>query len=153
MPTAERKARGTYQPSRDAAGNVAQTVPGEPPMPAGMSKGAVALWLWLAPRLVAAGVLDERDGATLEEFCRERARWDRLQKIAENELDADEPSFGPANAVALKLHKDVIQPLAAALGLHYLARSRMRKPDSGDKGDPVADELFGPLGVVDGGKA
>lgn len=155
MPTAERKARGTFQPSRDRAAQVATTTPGEPPMPADMPEAAQKLWLWHAPRLVTAGVLDERDGGALERYCREYVRWRELQLDAATQFTVDTqsgPKPNPADSMARKLDKEVLQPLELALGLHYAARSRMRKPESGDAADPVEEELFGPLGVVEGGK-
>lgn len=151
LPTAERKARGTFQPSRDRAAGVATTTPGEPPMPDDMPEAAQKLWRWHAPRLVAAGVLDERDGGALERYCREYARWRELQLDAVT-MPRVGPKANPAGAEARKLAKEVLEPLEIALGLHYAARSRMRKPQTGDAADPVEDEFFGPLRSVEGGK-
>jgi phage terminase small subunit len=109
----------------------------------------------VAPALVVAGMLAERDGGALEAYCREYARWLVLQMAAGNEPIVETP-FGPkanpAGVEARKVHREVIQPLELALGLHYAARSRLRKPESGSGADPVADELFGPLTALQGGK-
>jgi P27 family predicted phage terminase small subunit len=155
MTTAERKARGTYDSSRDRGANVVQTPPAEPEMPAGMPVAAQELWHKLVPMLVQAGTLAARDVCALTRFCREYVRWDKLQADAADNprIETDYgPKSNPSGAEARKLDREVLQPLELALGLHYAARSRLRKPESGSGADPVADELFGPLTALQGGK-
>lgn len=137
LPPGERKARGTYQKCRDVAADMVPTHAASPPMPQDMPEDAAKVWRRLAPQLVKAGVLAEQDADTLEAYCKSYAAWRTMQ---------------PADTDARKLHREIIQPLALALGLHYAARSRLRKPDTGGERDAVAEELFGPLTAVQGGK-
>lgn len=111
-------------------------------MPKGMPPAARKRWDAVAPELLRMGLLAVVDGGALEAYCRAWAAFLKLMR------DPDKDQLQAARS----LHKDVIQPLEAALGLTYAARSRMRKPDKGAEVDPVAEEFFGPMKVVDGGK-
>jgi hypothetical protein len=100
------------------------------------------------------------DGGALEAYCRSFARWSVLEEEAAKTPMIKTPfgkKMNPASAEARKLHKEVVQPLEIALGLHYAARSRVKAPEK-PKTDPAADFLFkkgGPpdLKSIPGGRA
>jgi phage terminase small subunit len=106
--------------------------------------------------LVPLGTLAKTDGGALEAYCRSWAQWKKLQAAAAAKVMVKTP-FGPkvnpASGEARKLHKEVIQPLELALGLHYAARARVKMPEKPKEKDPVEQDLFGGgLKVVNGGK-
>ena len=112
-----------------------------PPTPAGLNAVAAARWAEVVPGLSEMGILGQVDGGALEAYCRTFGVWRELMTKVEN---GDQASFVPM----IRLHKEVIQPLEAALGLHYSARCRMKAPTKSSERDAVADELFAPLAAV-----
>lgn len=151
-PAALKKAQGTYQPCRDAAPGTVDAAAGIPPMPNKLKGVARRRWNEVAPELHRMGTLAIIDGGALEAYCRAFGRWSKLEDMAQ-----DSP-VGDAATEARKLHKEVIQPLEVALGLHYAARSRVKAPDAGKKNEEEED-IFGtsaggppPLTALPGGK-
>jgi phage terminase small subunit len=83
MPPEERKERGTYRSDRDPAAGTAQLPPGMPSLPSGMPDDARKLWRKIAKKLLAAGLLSDMDGTTLERYCRAYAVWRKLIALVE----------------------------------------------------------------------
>jgi P27 family predicted phage terminase small subunit len=161
-PKAVKKAEGTFRKDRDPVDSLTAALPaGCPEMPESLNEVAKARWMRVAPELMAAGVLAKVDGGALEAYCRSFARWSVLEEEAAKTPMIKTPfgkKMNPASAEARKLHKEVVQPLEIALGLHYAARSRVKAPDK-KKTDPAEDFLFrknaGPpeLKSIQGGRA
>jgi P27 family predicted phage terminase small subunit len=151
-PKAVKKAEGTFRKDRDPVDSMTAAVPaGCPEMPEGLNALAKARWMRVAPELMAAGVLAKVDGGALEAYCRSFARWSVLEEEAAKTPMMKTPfgkKMNPASAEARKLHKEVVQPLEIALGLHYAARSRVKAPEKA-KTDPAADFLFKNKGPPD----
>jgi phage terminase small subunit len=146
-PNALKKAQGTYRKDRDPAVGGVEAPVGLPPMPPGLPPAAKRRWNEIVPQLHGLGTLAVIDGGAVEAYCRAFARWLKLEKMADAGPTSD------AAVEARKLHKEVIQPLELALGLHYAARNRVKMPAKPKEEDPVEKDLFGGgLQVVEGGK-
>lgn len=155
---AVKKAQGTYRKDRDTAAESAAAAlpPGAPTMPTDLDEIARRRWIEIVPELLKAETLANIDGGAVEAYCRSFSRWSRLEAAAAEKPMIKTP-FGlkanPAGAEARKVHKEIIQPLELALGLHYAARTRVKMPSKAKDADPVEEELFGPLKAIAGGKA
>lgn len=156
QPKALKKAKGTYQKCRDREIDTVAPPPGAPPMPADLPPAARARWNEVVAELMPLGTLAKVDGGALEAYCRSYALWSAFLAEAEAKPTVKSPfgvKINPASAEARKVHKEVIQPLELALGLHYAARNRVKMPAKPKEQDPVEKDLFGAgLQVVEGGK-
>lgn len=155
-PTALKKAQGTFRKSREAARETVELPAGAPPCPPCLTKAARAVWNEVVPELLTLGTLSKVDGGVLESYCRSLAQARELDKQSSAEPVVDTP-FGPkvhpGIPVLVKLWP-VVERLAFALGLHYVARSRVKMPEKEKPADPSESFLFGQgLQVVNGGKA
>lgn len=145
-PAALKKAQGTYKKSRDEQRRTALELPaGCPPIPETLSEAARAIWIELAPQLVANGTLAKVDGGIMESYCRALAQTRRLDE----ESNADPvvttpfgPKVNPAIPLLAKLWP-VVEKLAFDLGLHYVARSRVAPPKPEEVKDPDEAFMFG----------
>ena len=145
-PTALKKAQGTYQKCRDHGAALVDVAVGEPPVPTGLDSVARRRWAEIVPELLRLGTLAVVDGGALEAYCRSYARWSKLEALAGKKPIVKTlygPKVHPAGAEARKLHKEVVQPLELALGLHYAARNRVKMPEKEKPEDPVEKDLFG----------
>jgi P27 family predicted phage terminase small subunit len=159
-PKALKKAQGTYQKCRDRELAEVTLPAGAPPVPDDLPPAALSRWSEVVAELVPLGTLAKTDGGALEAYCRSWAQWKELQAVAAEKVMVKTP-FGPkvnpASGEARKLHKEVIQPLELALGLHYAARARVKMPPKPKEEDPVEEDLFGnggkpALTAIAGGK-
>jgi P27 family predicted phage terminase small subunit len=158
-PTSLKKAMGTYRKDRDGERTGAALVApaGAPPRPDDLAGPALELWDKLVADLVPLGTLAPSDGGALEAYCRCIVQWRKLQLLVARTPTVKTPfgpKMNPLSAEARKLHKEVIQPLEVALGLHYAARARVKMPQPPKAKDASEEFLFGGgLKVVDGGKS
>jgi P27 family predicted phage terminase small subunit len=157
LPTALKKARGTFQPCRAPEQEMVPT-PGAPPCPADLDKIARAKWDEIVPQLMEQGVLSTLDGQILEAYCRSYSLW-KVYALKAEKAPMIKTPFGPkVNPAAAEARKweTLVNQCGDRLGLSPSARTRVgvpKKPDAEDAKTKAAKFLFGgPLAVVKGGK-
>ncbi len=144
LPTALKKARGTYRRDRTAANEI-QPIPGIPAPPAWLDAEARDEWDPVVPQLAEQGVLTSVDGAALEGYCSNYAAAVRLQRIADAAPIVEGlhgPKENPAASAARK-HWALVRQFAAEFGLTPSARSRVGAPDAKPKQEGEEAQMFG----------
>jgi P27 family predicted phage terminase small subunit len=169
IPSAVKKARGTYRPSR-AAKNEVQVELGTPDMPDWIARDpeARAEWEHIAPILEKARVLSDPDKAMLADYCAAHSLAVNATKrymaegiIPRAKRGAKMMHVHPMIKVAQEARNQAAR-LGAEFGLSPASRSRVsavpRKGGDADEGDEqkkgeAKDEtpLFGPPRLVVGG--
>lgn len=150
-----KKAQGTYRKDRDPGPEAVEAPPGEPSCPKTLSADARAVWKEVVPQLIEIGTLAKTDGGVVEAYCRTLAQVRKLDEESNGQPVVDTP-WGPKVHPAIPLMAKLLPPLeklAFSLGLHFIARSRGKLPPKPKEADPVEEELFGQLKVVNGGRA
>jgi P27 family predicted phage terminase small subunit len=147
LPTAEKKRRGTHQPSRTAK-NEAQPR-GRPYAPRWLSSYARAEWNRIVPELVRVGLATRIDRAVLTGYCE---AWATLKEAVElrrkHGIYVISGTGTPTTAPWVRVQKDAaaqVVRFAAEMGMSASARSRVEAittPGAAEAG--ADDDYFGP---------
>lgn len=157
VPSALKRARGTYQPCREAP-NALTVPPGVPPVPRGLTGEARRIWLEHVNDEEWRVVLARGDGAGLEVLVKHLA-LERKYAAAALRQPMVRTAWGlkpnPAAAQA-RLEAGVVKNLLQEFGLTPAARSRVSVPqgtvEQRKQEKATADFLFGGMQVLPGGK-
>lgn len=163
MPTALKKARGTFEQCKSARNEMAPP-PGLPVCPKYLDKVAREFWEELVPQLAELNVLTKVDGKTLEGLCTNYSQAVKFQKLADKDPIVETPWGPKVNPAVSEARKSwaLLKQFAAEFGLSPSARTRVGAPGDGggSKPDAVARVekaskfLFGTgLKAIDGGKS
>lgn len=147
LPSAAKRARGTYRPDRAAAGEPAAT--GKPSCPSWLSADEAKEFCRLAKELAGMGIIGRIDGNALARYARTWCRWRQAEQMLEkggpvvSQKDRNgkvcglipSPFIGIAAGLAAELSR-----LEQAFGMNPSARSRISvapapeaKPSGPDK--------------------
>lgn len=166
IPSAIKKKRGTYRPSR-AAKNEVQVTLGRPDMPEWIARDPVAReeWEHIAPILEQARVLSEPDKAMLADYCAAHSlavnatiRYMKEGIIPRRKRGAKMMHVHPMIRVAQEARTQAMR-LGVEFGLSPAARSRVSAVPKGkgegegekqEKGAKDDTPLFGPPRLVVG---
>lgn len=147
MPSAMKKARGTYRRDRTAANEMTPPVM-TPGMPEWLDEEARAEWLRVAPMLEGLGVLAEADRAALAAYCAAQSLAVQATRQYQREGLMPKPKKGSKMARVHLMVKVAQEARAQALrigaefGLTPAARTRVSAPPPKEKGDETEEFLF-----------
>ncbi len=149
MPSAVKKARGTYRRDRAAKNEMTPPV-GAPEMPDWLDEEARAIWSHTAPMLEELGVLSETDRVTLASYCaaaslaiqatRQVNREGLMKRATKGSLFG--PKVNPLIRVAQGARAQALR-IGAEFGLTPAARTRVSGATPPAKGDDAEDFIFG----------
>jgi len=126
-PTAALEKRGSWLAKTRGGEPEPESLPGVPPVPAGMQGEAAETWRTLAPVLVGMGTLTTADLQTFERYCRTLALWRKLMLGLEGATVVDR-----ADVLAWDKVTEALRRMDAAFGLSPADRAGMKLPDTKD---------------------
>lgn len=149
MPSAVKKARGTYRRDRAAKNEVTPPV-GAPGMPDWLDDEGRAIWSRTAPMLEELGVLSEMDRVALASYCsaaslaiqatRQCNREGLMKRAPKGSLFG--PKVNPLIRVAQGARAQALR-IGAEFGLTPAARTRVSAVPPHAKGDEAEEFIFG----------
>jgi P27 family predicted phage terminase small subunit len=149
MPSAMKKARGTYRRDRVAKNEMTPPV-GAPEMPDWLDEEARAIWSRTAPMLEELGVLSEMDRIALASYCsaaslaiqatRQVNREGLMKRATKGSLFG--PKVNPLIKIAQGARAQALR-IGAEFGLTPAARSRISTAPAPAKGDEAEEFIFG----------
>jgi len=146
LPSALKRARGTYQPCRNSAAEP-QGTPGVPDAPSGLDARERTEWRELGARLAAMGVLRKEQVEALELLVRAKVRYLRLaakvREMGEVLADAKGELYRNPHAIAMEKAETEYRRMAMEFGLTPAAATRVRAEAEKDaEGDATARRFF-----------
>jgi P27 family predicted phage terminase small subunit len=145
QPTALKKTKGTYRPSRDS--DIDAVFPDKrPTCPAFLGDEARREWHRVVSDLHKSGLLKTVDRSTLAAYCDAYGRWvdateqlDKSSLVLETDKGYQYPN--PLVAIAANAKAEMLKA-GALLGLSPSSRSRLKPEKPTDKEPSLAETLF-----------
>jgi len=129
----EKKGSSRRPIGSDPAADATSSTPSRVEAPSWLKKEGMDVWTRLAPRLTAMNLLSQTDAETFARYCRNFARWLKMQKVLDDEgetYESESVSGGklkrahPAYLIADRLERQLIAA-EACFGLNPAERQRI----------------------------